>query len=197
MENYAQGRWVLTKQSSDPLVTKLAGLKQGETDTEDIVILDLLSNSFLGGTDEDGLPVPPRRMADGKYHIVGEVSPVLVSVLKAKLRSLAGRIPPGQNIKYILISPTPRYISEPCCSDTTHCTNTGDSGFLAEAAAGLSSTADLLKHFAGGEGLKFEVIHNVMLSDLPLTRRTAKQSGHRETPCTCGQSATGRWPRPF
>ncbi len=71
---------MLTKQSSDPLGTKLAGIKLGESDTEDIVILDHLSNSFLGGTDEDGLPVPPRRMADGKYHIVGEVSPVPVSV---------------------------------------------------------------------------------------------------------------------
>ena len=81
------------------------------------------------------------------------------------MRSLAGRIPPSQNIKYILISPTPRYINEPCFSDPTHCTNTGDIGFAAEIATGLSSAADLLRHFAGGEGLKFEVINTVMLSD--------------------------------
>ncbi len=44
-----------TKQSSDPLEAKMAGLKLGDSNTEDTVILDLLSNSFLGGTDEDGL----------------------------------------------------------------------------------------------------------------------------------------------
>ncbi len=73
VENYAQGGWVLTKQSSDPLIAKIAGLKLGESDTEDTVILDLLSNSFLGGTDKDGLPVAPKRKANGKYHIAGEV----------------------------------------------------------------------------------------------------------------------------
>ena len=152
VENYAQGGWVLTKQSSDPLVAKMAGLKLGETETDDILILDLLSNSFLGGMDEDGLPVPPRRLPDGKYHGVGEVGPVPVSVQKAKLRSLAGRLPSGQKVKYILLSPTPRYISEPCCSDTAHCTNYGDSGFLAKVTAALLSVADLLKNFAGGRG---------------------------------------------
>ncbi len=104
-------------------------------------------------------------MSDGKYHIVGEVGPVPVSVLKAKLCSLTGRIPTGQKIKYIMISPTPQYISEPCCNDSTHCTNSGDSGFLAEVAAGLLSAADLLKHFAGGKGLKFEVLYTILLSD--------------------------------
>ena len=97
----------MTKQSSDPLIAKIAGLKLGESDTEDIVILDLLSNSFLGLTDKDGLPVAPRRMADSKYQVVGEVGAVLGSVLKVKLWGLSGRLPTGQKIKYILIAPTP------------------------------------------------------------------------------------------
>ena len=96
------------------------------------------------------MSVPPRRLPDGKYHVVGEVGPVPASVQKAKLRSLAGRLPSGHKVKYILLAPTPRYVSEPCCSDLAHCTNSGNSGFVAEVTPALKSAADLLKNLAGG-----------------------------------------------
>ena len=52
MENYAQGGWVLTKQSSDPLATKLSGLKLGETDSEDIVILEKMLPTLISQTSD-------------------------------------------------------------------------------------------------------------------------------------------------
>ena len=87
--NCAAAGWLLNKGSAKCLISKINELDLGCGSNEDVVVLDLLSNTSFAGTDEDGSTLPAQKLCDGKWHVIGD----LASVLKAKLKNLAGKLP--------------------------------------------------------------------------------------------------------
>ncbi len=76
--------------------------------SDDKLVLDLLSNSTFMGTDADGLPMAPIQGEDCTYHIPGSLSVAPVSATKKILVncSLIGKI--CSRFKHVtLVSPIP------------------------------------------------------------------------------------------
>ena len=149
----------MNKGTAEGIVSKINDLDIGINAAEDVVIVDLLSNAAFAGTNEDGSTLPAQKLSDGTWHIVGDLSPVPPSVLKAKLKNLAGLLPVERNILWVLISPIPRYISESCCPDPSHCQNRNDPGLKAEIIAATKQCEEMLKNFASIEQLNSVVIN--------------------------------------
>ncbi len=102
--NCAVGGWLLNKGSAEWLISKINELDLGNGLDEDVVVLDLLSNTAFEGTDEDGGALPAQKLNDGKWHVIGDLAPFPPSVLKAKLKNLAGKLPLEKNIFWVLTS---------------------------------------------------------------------------------------------
>ncbi len=159
VESVAVGGWLLNKGTAEGIVSKIRDLDLGLNTAEDVVVIDLLSNAAFAGTNEDGSTLPAQKLSDGTWHIVGDLSPVPPSVLKAKLKNLAGQLPVELNVLWVLICPFPRYISESCCSDPTHCQNRNDTGLKAEIIAATRQCEEILKNFASKEQLNAVIIN--------------------------------------
>ena len=76
----------MNKGTAEGIVSKIRDLDIGINTAEDVVVIDLLSNAAFAGTNEDGSTLPAQKQSDGTWHIVGDLSPVPPSVLKAKLK---------------------------------------------------------------------------------------------------------------
>ena len=136
VESCAVGGWLLNKGTVECIIGKINDLDIGNNLAEDVIVIDLLSNAAFAGTNEDGSTLPAQKQSDGTWHIISD--PVPPSVLKAKLKNLAGVLLVERNILWVLISPLLRYISEACCPNSQHCQNRNEPGLKAEiiAAAG-------------------------------------------------------------
>jgi hypothetical protein len=86
------------------------------------VIIYCLENSSFSQADGDGVITPIAKLADNKYHVVGEIivaheiTMAAVANLKRILAVCGGR-------KVFIITPLLRYINEFCCGEQAHCTH--------------------------------------------------------------------------
>ena len=131
--------------SGEAITTKILDMDIGNSITEDVIVLDLLSNLAYGGTDFDGCLQPVQKLGDGKWHIRGHVAPQTRSVIRAKLKHILGKLPVERNLLYILLVPIPRYLTESCCSDTSHCVNRNEPTLMSEVIASTKKYEELLK----------------------------------------------------
>jgi hypothetical protein len=121
------------------LKKKLGNLNFG---SNDILLIDPLSNSTFCGTDLEGNLIDPQKIGNA-WHIPGELSlrskPNLKNVL-GHLKKITENCPDN---KIILMVPIPRYVHAKCCNQLDHITNFGDPDFQ-EIPAEIEKVSDLL-----------------------------------------------------
>ncbi len=93
------------------------------------VILDLLSNSFLMGSDKSGMQVKAHKEGNS-YHLRGNMEGSPTSVLKATLHTAAGVLTAVKAAgKVLLLLPTHPYVTSKCCPDPDHFANFGEADY--------------------------------------------------------------------
>jgi hypothetical protein len=103
---------------------KTYGPKKG-----DILYLDILSSSFLMGSDSDGMPVKPTRDGNGHYHLIGHVEGTPTAMLKKIVRDADPVIAAAQQATIVDALPLPRFLTGRCCGNTEHVSNFADADF--------------------------------------------------------------------
>jgi hypothetical protein len=137
--------WVSTK---DKLKSAADFCSELQLSNEDIVIIDLWSNSAFMGTDEMGLPSRAfKDPHDNKYHVLGALQAAPKSVFQVVLWDAAPLLAAAASARIILVTPFPRYVAGACCNDTSHMPNIGTDDFYDEickatAAADAAAAAD-------------------------------------------------------
>ncbi len=170
--NCAVGGWTLNKTSGEALTARITGLDIGTSTIEDVVVLDLLSNSAYGGTDEEGCPQPAQKLSDGKWHVIGDITPQPPSVIRAKLKIISGKLPVEKNLLYILVVPIPRYLTEACCGDSTHCVNRNDPTLMSEVIAATKKFEEVLRAFGVAEQLNHTVVNPLDVLNITAERNS-------------------------
>ncbi len=118
----------------------LQKLKLTEIDT---VVIDSMSNTAFLGTDEDGLPIPAEKsVADGWYHLTGDLQLAPPSAFKSTMKLVEKIISNTGGAKILLTVPLPRYVTATCCDDITHVSNRQDPDFLRELSGSEKSLSD-------------------------------------------------------
>jgi hypothetical protein len=137
--NLAKPGWLLNETSAAEIKKKLLNLNFG---SNDILLIDPLSNNTFCGTDSQGNLIDPQKIDNG-WHILGELSfrpkPYLKNVL-GQLKKITDSWPDN---KLILMVPIPRYVHQKCCNQRDHITNFGDPDFQ-EVPAEIEKVSDLL-----------------------------------------------------
>jgi hypothetical protein len=140
----------------------------------DTVILDLLSNGSLMGTNDDGIPLPLMHMSDGRYHVPGSLIPTPMSIIRKTLQSCECSANAVKNSKVILIGPSTRYVSRRCCDDTGHLENYNNPDYENEILGGIDSVNRTLEKWAAENDLNYSLVdpteHSVP-ADFPLGKR--------------------------
>jgi hypothetical protein len=129
-----------------------------EINSNDTVVLDLLSNTAYMGTDDKGLPFPAFRAGDGSYHVADTLTTALPTTLKKTL-DLCNPI--GKkllNTKVILVCPTPRYVLEKCCNEPTHIDNFNNDDYGDDLTDFQDQHRRLLGGWGVSVGLNFDIL---------------------------------------
>jgi hypothetical protein len=122
--------WVATQDGLADAARKLTNLRPGP---EDIVVLDIWSNSSFMGTDEFGLPCRAAKgNNDTRYHIVGNLQAAPKSLFEKILQDAVPVIESAGDSKIVMALPIPRYVLSKCCTSPNHISNFGKENFLNE-----------------------------------------------------------------
>ncbi len=167
----------------------------------DTVVMDLLSNTVVMGSDDLGMPAYPPKDTDG-YHIPGNMEGAPTGVLKAATRIARLLLAAGSRAGRItLLDPLPRYTTEKCCQKPEHITNYADADYqetvqravknahkaLAAEAAAMpkAGTEDLLEGFqvvdgnlisSAGLGIWADGVHLTSTAYADIRKRLAEVS---------------------
>jgi hypothetical protein len=142
-----------------------------------VIVIDILSNSIICGTDARGRPLDPYK-SDGTWHVPGHLAFESNPVLKTILAEAATKLFTGRSPKIICISPLPRYVSGKCCGSGDHLKNFGSDDYVSDIEQNLETVDDLLTGWAQAINARSELIHFRMVADsaeAPLTDLTVRE----------------------
>jgi hypothetical protein len=130
--------------SVDSLLPNLASILTSSA-ADNPVVFWCLDNSCFRALTPDGDPVSINKLADKKFHVVGELAVVPFSLLNNVLRELKRAIEACGSRLVLIMEVLPRFLLRPCCNDLTHCSNTRqlDSAGVAASKRVLHDFADL------------------------------------------------------
>jgi hypothetical protein len=98
-------------------------------------VIYCLDNSSFCCANSDGQLSSISKQKDGNYHVIGEI----VVTLAAAVTNLKRIILACGDRKVIIITPGPRYLTQPCCCTAGHCIH------LLVPEFGLKMMADLAR----------------------------------------------------
>jgi hypothetical protein len=114
--------------------------------TEDMVVIFMATDSSLYFCeDEEGARYLPKKGADKKYRIEGQLKLASAKQDAKVLQKLLPLLRLLRKNKKIIMIPLPRYICLACCDDTSHCTNRKEEGFISGILEGLREIRRQLK----------------------------------------------------
>ncbi len=135
-ETVTAGGWVLSTDAVTDILPQVLGFC-ASLPTDAPVVIYCLDNSSFCSANADGVLSPISKLEDGIYHVVGEIVVVHEITLAAAVTNLKRIILACGNRRIIIITPGPRYLSQPCCCSNLHCTH------LLIPEAGLKMMSDL------------------------------------------------------
>jgi len=103
------------------------------------VVIYCLDNSSFCCADKDGQLFAISKKDDGLYHMIGEIVVVHEVTLAAAVTNLKRIILACGARRVIIITPGPRYLTQPCCCAAGHCTH------ILIPESGLKMMADLAR----------------------------------------------------
>jgi hypothetical protein len=86
--------------------------------------------------------------------MAGAVTTCTDEVFKKIIRSLSPVLLAAQEAHKIIIPPLPRYVFDPCCSNTAHCTNMSDESYAEKSISGVTKLRGILKKECKDMGMK-------------------------------------------
>ncbi len=117
---------------------------------EDMVVIFVATDSSLYFCeDEEGARYLPKKGADEKYHIEGQLKLASAKQAAKVLQKLLPLLRLLRKNKKIIMIPLPRYICLACCDDRSHCTNRKEEGFISGILEGLREIRRELKEAVG------------------------------------------------
>jgi hypothetical protein len=129
-----------------------------EIDSNDTVVLDLLSNTAFMGTDDEGLPLPAFRASDGSHHVAGTLTTAPPTTLKKTLDLCSAFAKKLTNTKVVLVCPTPRYVLGKCCNETSHIENFNNEDYGDDLTEFQDQHRRLLGGWGVAVGLNFDIL---------------------------------------
>jgi hypothetical protein len=135
-------RWASDSDTVSLITEKVTELK---LTANDALVLDIFSNMAFMGTDPDGLPARPHRGMDGRFHITGHLEGATTILLKTNLAASVPVISASNGAKVVFVLPTPRYLTSPCCSNTSHLVNREEADFSSIVMAVSQSVKAVLE----------------------------------------------------
>jgi len=122
--------WVATRDSLADAARQVDNLRVAE---DDIVVLDIWSNSAFMGTDDFGLPIRPSKMSnDGRYHVPGNLQAAPRTLFEKILQDAMPVLDAAREGKLTIVIPVPRYILNKCCTAAGHISNFGQDAYMTE-----------------------------------------------------------------
>ena len=118
------------------------------------VIFQLLDNNFFFEQGEDGSKAPPRKSADGGFHVMGDLvladkdGQLAILKLCEPLWAAAG----GNNI--VIVGPMARFVTDGCCPDKSHVANRCRSDFYQKLREDLAACCGNIKDYLFTSGLR-------------------------------------------
>jgi hypothetical protein len=116
--------WRITRASVESLATNLR--RQIEAEEPETIVFELLDNSVFVGKQEDGSRLLPKKEADGRYHIQGEVQVCARDVQLEQFSALKPIFDAAADKKIIWMVPAARYLTSGCCENREHVSNKDD-----------------------------------------------------------------------
>ena len=122
------------------------------------VIYQIFDSSIYFSSSAPGEQVLPRRGADGKHHVPGELVLADWATFRKIFYVAIPLLRAGGDNKKIILSPLPRYSTSKCCSEERHITNFGTKGYGTGMGSSLADIHSWADDFARGKRIKnFEV----------------------------------------
>jgi hypothetical protein len=147
--------WVANETSLTEVASKLEIYQMAE---QDVVLIDLLSNSVFCGTDSKGNLLDPEKN-NGIWHIPGDLAFTPKTVLKAILNDATRLLFTGTRPELIAMIPVPRYVAEKCCKDPGHIKNINAPDYLVDMERNTDMVEEIIISWAQGINTRSEVFH--------------------------------------
>jgi uncharacterized membrane protein YgcG len=143
---HAQGGWKVTKDSVDKLIPDLKESLSAVPPDTPVVFFCLDNSSFMALNEDGNIAVISRCIeGDDGFHVVGELVVAPERALNHVHTQLKRAIEACGDHPVFIISPWPRFIRTPCCSDAAHVTNFSNSDFLATILSDLNKHKSALR----------------------------------------------------
>ncbi len=158
----AEPGFVASSASTARISQRLRNYGPGPGDT---VVLDLLSNAAFVGADSDAMPIQPVKGGDGLYHIFGSLTVAPISVVKRALHTAVTVVEAAEGASFILVAPTPRYITRKCCDNPDHIDNFSDKNYEKEIMEGIDQHIQSINSWATDLGIDYYILDPVSSGD--------------------------------
>jgi hypothetical protein len=131
--------WKITKDNVDKLLPDLRDVL-GSVPPNTPEVFFCLDNSAFMGLKDDGSMIQISKCVEGDdgYHVQGALIVAPDKALKFTMEQLRRMIDVCGDHSVFIVSPWPRYVRCPCCSEADHCTNFSEEDFLKTILADLS-----------------------------------------------------------
>jgi uncharacterized membrane protein YgcG len=136
------------------------------------VIIYCLDNSSFSQADADGVITPIAKLADNKFHVVGEIIVAHEITMAAAVANLKRILAVCGGRKVYIITPLLRYINEFCCGEQTHCTHR----FIQDSATKLLADLGRLHRFIESRLSSFATCEVIPAGDLLAAKHGASSS---------------------
>jgi hypothetical protein len=143
---HAQGGWKVTKDSVDKLIPDLKESLSAVPPDTPVVFFCLDNSSFMALKEDGNIAIISRCIeGDDGFHVVGELVVAPERALNHVHIQLKRAIEACGDRPVFIISPWPRFIRTPCCSDAAHVTNFNNSDFLSTILGDLNKHKSVLR----------------------------------------------------
>jgi hypothetical protein len=102
---------------------------------------------------------------EGKWHIPGSLAYEPKSVIRSVLTNVASKLFAGIEPTLLVISPLPRYVTEPCCANKDHIQIINLPDYIAEIEQNVESIDDLLAGWAQNINSRSEILNFRAVAD--------------------------------
>ncbi len=135
----------LCPETVDKLAEDIKDLVDGLNPTNTVISVQVLDNSTYYCGHTFGEMSLPKKLADRKYHVEGELKYVKKQLFRELFALLLTLIRAAGDCHVVIWAPIPRWLHYSCCGDPTHCTNRNSDDFAGNMNLALADIRQWLE----------------------------------------------------
>jgi len=135
-ELLTSGGWHVTTDSVTAIIPEVESSVKSLPQTAPVVIYGLDNGCFMEA-DQDGIQTTIKKLEDGAYHVVGELTIAPEGRMAAAVNNLRRLVACCGDRDVFIVTPLMRYINESCCNLASHCTHRGIPDYSLKLACDL------------------------------------------------------------